>query len=321
MNPYTTTQTPAPGSAPEAGAPKTGRSGSPDPAGRAGSGRRDRTRHGEVGLLTTLGHLALVVWAIIVIAPILWTFLASFKNTAEIFSSPWTLPAELRWENYARAWTEARVGRYFLNSVLVVSLSTFGTMLFGSMAAYVLARYRFPGNRLIFYFFVSGLAFPVFLALVPLFFVVRNLGLLDTYTGLVLVYIAYSLPFTVFFLAAFFKTLPQSVAEAGLIDGCSHTRLFFQVMVPMAKPGLVSVTIFNVIGQWAQYQLPLVLLSNAKEKWVLTQGIADISVNAGYEADWSGLFAALTLAILPMIIVYAVFQRQIQAGLTSGAVK
>ncbi|QDY09575.1 carbohydrate ABC transporter permease [Micromonospora sp. HM134] len=272
-------------------------------------------------MFSGLGQVALAVWAVIVIVPILWTFLAAFKNTGEIFSSPWTLPAELRWENFGRAWTKAHVGRYFLNSVFVVSCSTFGTMLFGSMAAYVLARYKFRGNRAIYYLFVSGLAFPVFLALVPLFFVVRNLGLLDTHTGVILVYIAYSLPFTIFFLAAFFRTLPNSVAEAGMIDGCSHTRLFFQVMLPMAKPGLISVAIFNIIGQWAQYQLPLVLLSNAKDKWVLTQGIADISVNAGYEADWSGLFAALTIAILPMIIVYAIFQRQIQSGLTSGAVK
>jgi N-acetylglucosamine transport system permease protein len=289
--------------------------------GRTGRTRSGRGERGDVRLLSGLGHLALAVWAVIVIVPILWTFLASFKNTTEIFSSPWTMPAELRWENWGRAWTKAHVGSYFINSVIVVACSTFGTMLLGSMAAYVLARYRFFGNRLIYFLFVSGLAFPVFLALVPLFFVVRNLGLLDTHTGLVLVYIAYSLPFTIFFLAAFFKTLPSSVAEAGLIDGCSHTRLFFQVMMPMAKPGLISVAIFNIIGQWAQYQLPLVLLSNAKDKWVLTQGIADISVNAGYEADWSGLFAALSIAILPMIIVYAIFQRQIQSGLTSGAVK
>ncbi|MGB2566885.1 carbohydrate ABC transporter permease [Micromonospora citrea] len=291
----------------------------PRPAAPA-KGRR-RGPHQEVRLFAGLGHVALAVWAVIVIVPILWTFLAAFKNTSEIFSSPWTLPAELRFENFGRAWTKAHVGRYFLNSVFVVSCSTFGTMLFGSMAAYVLARYKFRGNRAIYYLFVSGLAFPVFLALVPLFFVVKNLGLLDTHTGVILVYIAYSLPFTIFFLAAFFRTLPNSVAEAGMIDGCSHTRLFFQVMLPMAKPGLISVAIFNIIGQWAQYQLPLVLLSNAKDKWVLTQGIADISVNAGYEADWSGLFAALTIAILPMILVYAVFQRQIQSGLTSGAVK
>lgn len=152
---------------------------------------------------------------------------------------------------------------------------------------------------------------------------VRNLGLLNSYVGLILVYIAYSLPFTVFFLAAFFKSLPNSVAEAAIMDGASHTRLFFQVMMPMARSGLISITIFNVIGQWNQYLLPLALLQGegAEEKWVLTQGIANISTTAGFHADWGGLFAALTMAILPMIVIYAIFQRQIQSGLTSGAVK
>jgi N-acetylglucosamine transport system permease protein len=282
--------------------------------------RKAPSTRSEVRVLSRLGQLALLIWALVVIGPLLWTFLASFKNTTEIFSSPWSLPAELRWENWSRAWTQAHVGRYFLNSVLVVGFSTFGTMLLGSMAAYVLARYKFFGNRFIYFLFVSGLAFPPFLALVPLFKVVQNFGLLNTYTGLVLVYIAYSLPFTVFFLAAFFKTLPGSVAEAAMIDGCSHSRLFFQVMLPMARSGMVSVTIFNIIGQWAQYLLPVVLMTSA-DKYVLTQGIAQISVNAGYAADWSGLFAALSMSILPMIIVYAFFQRQIQAGLTAGAVK
>jgi N-acetylglucosamine transport system permease protein len=289
----------------------------PKPRGR-GRGRGARS---EVRVLTSLAHIALLVWAIVVLAPILWTFLSSFKSVEEIFSSPWTLPAQLRWDNFERAWTTAHVGRYLLNSVLVVSFSTAGTMLLGSMAAYVLARYKFWFNRPIYFLFVSGLAFPVFLALVPLFFVVKNLGLLNSYTGLILVYIAYSLPFTIFFLSAFFKTLPNTVAEAAIMDGAGHVRLFFQVMMPMARSGLVSITIFNIIGQWAQYQLPVVLMSGNRDKWVITQGIADISVNAGFEADWGGLFAALTLAILPMILVYAILQRQIQAGLTSGAVK
>jgi N-acetylglucosamine transport system permease protein len=282
-----------------------------------------RSQRRQVSFLSGLGHFFLALWALLVIAPLLWTFLASFKSNEEIFGNAWSLPGSLRWDNWARAWTEAHVGQYFLNSVFVVGASTFGTMLLGSMAAYVLARYQFRGNRLIYLLFVSGLAFPVFLALVPLFFVVRNLGLLGTFTGLILVYIAYSLPFTVFFLAAFFKTLPNSVAEAALIDGCSHTRLFFQVMLPMAKPGLVSITIFNILGQWNQYLLPLTLLpgTDVQDKWVLTQGIANIQTNAGFEADWGGLFAALTMAILPMIVMYAIFQRQIQQGLTAGAVK
>jgi N-acetylglucosamine transport system permease protein len=260
------------------------------------------------------------VWAITIILPILWTFLATFKSNTEIFGDPLSMPTAFGWDAWGRAWQEAQVGRYLINTVIVVGFSTAGTMLFGSMAAYVLARYKFVGNRLIYFLFVSGLVFPVFLALVPLFLVVRNLGLLDTHVGLILVYIAYSLPFTVFFMAAFFRTLPTSVAEAAVIDGASHTRTFFQIMVPMAKPGLVSITIFNVLGQWNQYLLPIVLVPG-KDNWVLTQGIANINVDAGYQADWPALMAALSMAIIPMIVVYIIFQRQIQSGLTAGALK
>jgi N-acetylglucosamine transport system permease protein len=278
----------------------------------------------EIRVLAGLSHIALAFWALIIIGPLIWVFLSSFKSPEEIFSSPWTIPDHLRWENWGRAWTTAHIGRYMLNSIFVVGCSTAGTMLLGSMAAYVLARYTFFGNRAVYYLFVAGLAFPVFLALVPLFFVVQKLGLGFTYTGLILVYIAYSLPFTVFFLSAFFKTLPSSVAEAALIDGAGHVKLFFRVMMPMARSGLISVGIFNVIGQWAQYILPLYLMPggpDTEKKWVLTQGIASISTSAGFKSDWEALFAAITIAILPMILIYALMQRQIQAGLTAGAVK
>ena len=286
--------------------------------------RTGRRRRSELGILSLMAHLALAAWAIAVIGPLVFAVLASFKTNTEIFlRSPFDLPDSWSLDAFGRAWTEARIGRYFLNSVFVVTLSTAGTMLLGSMAAYVLARYRFFGNRFIYYLFVSGLAFPVFLAIVPLYLVLDGFGLLNTYTGLILVYIAYSLPFTVFFLTAFFKTLPNSVAEAAMIDGASNTRTFFSVMLPMAKPGLVSITIFNIIGQWNQYILPVTLMQGegGDSKYVLTQGIARISTAAGYEADWAALFAALTLSILPMILVYGFFQRHIQRGLTAGAVK
>jgi len=285
------------------------------------AGSRDKR---EIKLFSGFAHVALAVWGLMVIAPLIWVILASFKSNTEIFTHPpFSLPSQISFESYRTAWTEAHVGRYFFNSVFVVTISTAGTMLFGSMAAYVLARYRFAGNRFIYYLFVSGLAFPVFLALVPLFLILQNLGLLNTYTGLILVYIAYSLPFTVFFMTAFFKTLPNQIAEAAIVDGASHTRLFFQVMLPMARSGLVSITIFNIVGQWNQYLLPVAIMQGqgAEQKWVLTQGIANISVSAGYQANWAALFAALTLSILPMIIVYAFFQRQIQSGLTAGATK
>ena len=280
----------------------------------------------EIGILSGLGNLSLFLWAIAIIFPLVFTFLAAFKSNTEIFlGNPFGLPSHWDFGSFGRAWTRAHVGTYFLNSIKVVSISTFFTMLLGSMAAYVLARYKFVGNRVIYYLFVAGLAFPVYVTLTPLYLIVQNMGLLGTHTGLVLVYVAYSLPFTVFFLTAFFKTLPSSVAEAAIIDGASHYGLFFRVMLPMAKPGLVSIAIFNIIGQWNQYVLPVALLSggsgNVQDKWLLTQGIAAISTSAGYRADWPALFAALTIAIIPMIIVYAIFQRQIQSGLTAGAVK
>ncbi|GIH98773.1 carbohydrate ABC transporter permease [Planobispora takensis] len=290
--------------------------------------RRERRR--RLGPLSVLTHAALMVWTVLVVVPIVWTFLASVKSEDEIFGDAWSLPATVRLDNWARAWEQANVGQYMINSVIVVACSTFGTMLLGSMAAYVLARYPFRGSRAIYLLFVSGLAFPVYLALTPLFFVVQNMGGvpvigpfigLNTHGGLILVYIAYSLPFTVFFLAAFFRTLPGAVAEAAFVDGASHTRVFFQVMLPMARPGIISVTVFNILGQWNQYQLPLVLLTSVKDKWVLTQGIAEISADAGYDADWAALFAALSMAILPMLVVYVIFQSQIQKGLTAGALK
>ncbi|MBG0563808.1 carbohydrate ABC transporter permease [Actinoplanes aureus] len=268
-------------------------------------------------------HLFLTVWALLTTLPLVWAVLSSFKSDEEILTSPWGLPSELRWENWSRAWNEAHIGRYFLNSALVVTGALTLTMLLGAMAAYVLARYRFRGNRIVYYAFVGGMMFPVFLALVPLFFVVRNLGMLGTLPGLTLVYAAYSLPITVFFLTAFFRTLPTSVAEAAMVDGCGHFGLFFRIMLPMARPGLVSVGIFNFLFQWNQYVLPIVLMQGegAERKWVLAQGLTALAVNEGYRGDFSGLFAGMTIAMLPVIAGYLLFHRQVQSGLAAGQLR
>jgi N-acetylglucosamine transport system permease protein len=262
----------------------------------------------------------LVLWAFMVVMPLLWAVMTSFKDDSSIFSSPWALPDKLHFDNWARAWTDANMSHYFLNTILVVGGSLVGTLVLGSMAAYVLARFDFPGNRFIYYLFIGGMSFPIMLALVPLFYVVNNMGLLNTIHGLILVYIAYSLPFTVFFLTAFFRTLPTSVAEAAFVDGASHSRTFFQIMLPMAKPGLISVGIFNFLGQWNQYMLPTVLNTDP-DKRVLTQGLVQLAASQGYKGDWSGLFAGLVMAMLPVLAAYIVFQRQVVQGLTAGALK
>lgn len=287
------------------------------------------TRRGAAGnraegtTLNVFSHSILICWALMVGVPLLWVLWSSFKNSGDILGSPWSLPTVFRWENWANAWNKANMGQYFINTAIVVGGSVTGTMILGSMAAYVLARFSFPGNRFIYYLFVAGMSFPVFMLVIPLFFVMRDFpgsSLLATYQGLILIYIAYSLPFTVFFMTAFFRTLPTSVAEAALIDGASHARTFFQVMLPMAKPGLISIGIFNFLGQWNQYLLPMVLNQDEK-KYVLTQGLAMIALQQGYENDWGALMAGMMIAMLPVLIVYFLFQRQVQSGLTAGALK
>ncbi|MET9444048.1 carbohydrate ABC transporter permease [Streptomyces sp. NPDC006610] len=281
-------------------------------------------RRGEGVVLNAFSHGFLALWALMIVLPLLWLVLSAFKTDAQIAGSAFGWPENWSPDVFGRAW-EKGIGDYFLNTVVVLAFSVPLTMLFGSMAAYVLARYEFWGNRLLYYFFVAGAMFPVFLALVPLFFMVKRLDMLNTYQGLILVYIAYSMPFTVFFMHAFFRTLPTAVFEASILDGASHTRTFFQVMLPMAKPGLISVGIFNTLGQWNQFILPTVLMQpqsgDDPERYVLTQGLIQLNQQQGYASDLPVLFAGVTIAMIPMLVVYLSFQRQVQAGLTSATLK
>lgn len=265
-------------------------------------------------------YLVLAIWSVTVIFPLLWLLYTSFKTDREIFFSPWSLPATLQFDNFVRAWVKSNVGTYFFNSLIVVLPSLFFTLLFAAMAAYILARFSFPGNRAIFYFFMAGLMFPVILSLIPLFAVVQQINALNTYQGLIIVYVAYSMPFSIFFLTGFFKTLPSELAEAAIIDGASHYDVFFRVMLPLAQPGLLSIGIFNFLGQWNQFILPLVLMTD-DTKYLLTQGLAVMLHQQYYRNDWSGMFAALTIVMIPTVLVYSIFQGQIQRGLTVGALK
>jgi N-acetylglucosamine transport system permease protein len=309
----TTDTTPAPASGARDAGPSGGQAGGPEPVAPAKPNREGTT-------LNVFSHGMLVLWGFMVALPLLWAVMTSFKTDKAIFTSPWALPTSLHFGNWARAWSQANMSDYFLNTVIVVGCSLVGTMLLGSMTAYVLARFDFPGNRFLYFLFIGGMSFPIILALVPLFYVMNNMGLLNTRHGLILAYIAYSLPFTVFFLTSFFRTLPTSIAEAAMIDGASHSRTFFQVMLPMAKPGLISVGIFNFLGQWNQYMLPTVLNTDPDKK-VLSQGLVQLAVSQGYKGDWSGLFAGLVMAMLPVLAAYIIFQRQVVSGLTAGALK
>ncbi|WP_018155400.1 carbohydrate ABC transporter permease [Demetria terragena] len=275
---------------------------------------------GQDRAVVVTSHVVLTIWSIIVIFPLLWVFLSSWKTTGEIFDSPLSLPRTLSFDNYVRAWNDSNIGRYLLNSVVVVSISLIIVMILGSMAAYSLARFDFRGNRTIYYLILAGNTFPIFLAIVPLFFVLRNLGLLNTLPGLILAYVAFAFPFTVFFLYPFFKGLPSEIAEAAEMDGAGDWRTFLQVMLPMARPGIAAVAIFNFLGLWNQFLLPVALNTN-ESNYVLSQGMESFASSAGYAVDFGALFAAVVITVVPVLIVYVVFQRQLQGSLSQGTMK
>ncbi|MDR6866432.1 N-acetylglucosamine transport system permease protein [Microbacterium resistens] len=267
-----------------------------------------------------VSHVVLIVWSVIVITPLAWTLMSSFKTSREVLASPFGLPAEWNLNNYISAWTQYNFGQMFINTVIVVGVSLVLVMVLGAMCAYVLARFALPGSRVIYYLMLAGLTFPVFLAIVPLFFVLQGMGLLNTLPGLILTYVAFALPFTVFFLFSFFKSLPYEIQEAAYVDGAGEWRTFFQVMLPMARPGLAAVAILNFLGLWNQFLLP-VALNTDQGQYVLSQGMAAFASAAGYKVDFGALFAAVMITIVPVLITYIFFQRQLQGSVSQGTMK
>ena len=269
----------------------------------------------------------LVPWALVVLVPLVWILASSLKTNEEIYNDPFGLPGELRLGVYVDAWRTANIGAFFMNTVIVVSGGVVLTMLLSVMTAYVMARYPFPGSRALYWLYLAGMTFPVFLAIVPLVRIVQGLGLFASNLGLVLVYAAFSLPFSIFFLTGFFRTLPKELAEAAFLDGAGHFGVFFRIMLPLARPGLISIGVFNVLGQWNQFLLPQVLNPQQDEErsnFVLSQGLAALALGENYETSptsMAQLFAGLIISMVPVLVVYVLFQRQVQEGLSAGALK
>ena len=237
--------------------------------------------------------------------------------------------------NYRRAWVESNFSRYFFNSLWVTGWSLFGTLALASMAAYVLARFEFRGNRWLFLFFISGMMIPAQLLLIPVFFEYSwlsevgtqllqpfglRLQLYDSHFGLIMLYIALSLPFTILVLSGFFKSLPGALREAAIMDGCGEYRTFWHVMLPLAKPGLITAAIFNFLGIWNEYIFALVFV-NTPEMKTLPLGLASVSIQAQYRTDFGLMFAALVIVVVPTLLVYVLLQRQLTEGITTGALK
>ncbi len=269
--------------------------------------------------------LLLAAYALWVIYPMIWVAYSSLKDDAAIYRDAFALPPldDLRTGNYVQAWRDARFGDYLFNSLWVTVVSVTGIVFLGAMAAYALARFHHPAGRGVFWLFLAGLMIPAQLAVVPLFFELQSIGLLNSRIGLIAVYIANGLPFAVFILAGFFRSLPRSLYEAAVIDGCSEFAAFWKVQLPLARPGLITVAIFQFIGVWKEYFFAFMLTSGGVDDSARTlpMGLANLSIAAQYRGSYGSLFAGIVLVTIPILLVYLLLQRQIVKGVVAGAIK
>jgi len=272
------------------------------------------------GDIVRTGMMQAVLWltTLIMLYPMVVVVLSAFKTTAEIYSTPFGLPQTFSLTNLETIWRETTFPRYLANSLIVTGTSIAAIVAAGTMAAYALARYSFRGNELVYLFFLSGLMLPLKLAIIPLFIQLTSIGLIDTRAGLVVVYTAMGLPSAIFILTGYLRSLPRELEESARIDGAGEARIMWSVMLPLARPAMVIAAINNAVPIWNDFFFPLVFIQSDPLK-TLPQGLTIFM--GEFNTEWGVLFAALTLAALPITLVYIVLSRQFVAGMTSGAVK
>ena len=254
----------------------------------------------------------------VMIYPIAIMFFSGFKTTAEIYSTPFALPLNFSLKNIATIFRETDFLTYLWNSLLVTGASIALIVITGTMAAYALARYKFAGNEAVYLFFLAGLMLPLKLAVIPLFIELKTLHLIDTRAGLILVYTAMGLPSAIFILTGFLRALPNELEESARIDGAGEARIMGSVMLPLARPAMLIAAIHNGVPVWNDFFFPIVFIQSSALK-TLPQSL---TVFMGeYNTDWGVLFAGLSLAALPVTLVYIAMSRQFIAGLTQGALK
>jgi len=270
-------------------------------------------------------YLILLSYFVVVVYPMVWLLYTSLKTDKDIFLDPFELPAwnNLQWVNFKNAWTKGSFGHYFGNSVLMTVSTVLLVTLFSSMAAYALSRFHFRGARPLFFYFLAGLMIPLQLGIVPLFFQMKDLHLLNSRLGLLTVYVAFGLPFSIFILTGFFKSLPSALYESALIDGASDFRAFWSVMLPLARPGLITVAIFSFLGTWNEFFMAFMFLSGKGSEHLRTLplGLANLTIVSQYRSDWGMAFAGLVLVMLPTLLVYSLLQKHLSKGITMGALK
>lgn len=264
--------------------------------------------------------ILMVSWAMITIFPLSWLIVASLKTKRELYASVWRLPEVLTWTNFSRAWLDAKLGIYFVNTLLYSMISVVMVVLVTAMAAYALSKFEFKANHLVFYLFMAGMFIPITLCIVPTFSLLSSLHLIDTRLGLILVYTAWEVPFGTFLLYGYLQTLPREIMDAAALDGCSEFQVFWKIVIPLAKSGLIALSIIHVVWTWNELLFALVIIHTESLR-PLSLGVSSLKVAAAWSGDWPLVYAAATASTLPLLGAYILFQKQMVKGITFGALK
>ncbi len=257
--------------------------------------------------------------AVIQIYPLIWLIMFSLKSNQEIFGkNPLALPQELLWGNYSRAFLDANIGRYFINSVIVTALSVIITGLLAAMASYGIARMKWKFSQTMLVVFLLGIMIPMHSTLLPLFIFLKRSGLYNTYVALVLPYIGFSLPMSIFILVGFFGTLPIELEESACLDGANIYQVFARIMLPLTKPALATISIFTYLACWNELMFATTFISKQEYK-TLTVGI--MGMVGQYATRWGELGAGLVIATIPTVLIYICMSKQVQKSFTTGALK
>ena len=255
---------------------------------------------------------------LVIVVPLSFSVLGGFRSNAQLAADPVGLPNPWVWTNYQTTLSDPAFYQWVRNSVLIALGTTIMVLPAASLAAFVIARYRFRGREVVYALFTLGLLFPVAVAILPLFITLRQTGLLNSPLGIALPQAAFGLPLSIVILRPFFRSIPRDLEDAAAIDGCGPLRFYWSVMLPLSRPVLSTIAVLTIVGSWNAFLLPLLVLTKP-EQWSLPLGINNIS--AQYVTDTAAILAYTTVAMIPALIFYFIAQRQIVSGLTAGGVK
>ncbi|SFS70380.1 carbohydrate ABC transporter permease [Paenibacillus sp. 453mf] len=274
-------------------------------------------------MLRKIGYALLYIILIGVAAfqlfPLLWLLLFSLKNNQEVFNlPPLSLPANPKWENYAKVWNAGNIDVYFFNSVWITVAATVITVVLGSLVTFAITRMKWKGSSLVLGLFMVAMMIPVHSTLIPLFSMFNKVGLTDHPLSLVLSYVAFNMPITIMILLGFYYALPKEVEEAAIIDGCSVNRMFFRIVLPMTSSVIATTGIINMIYNWNEFIFVNTFISSDHYK-TLTVGVQNFI--GQYTTDWGAIGATLMISILPILVAYMFLSDRIVEGMAAGAVK